>query len=69
MNLLKVIFCRHKDLQFLGNIYGDLIDHCGGNRSAWKCRRCGWVVYKRELNKKSNYSYNFYLTHGKKGRF
>ena len=61
MNIFKVIFCRHKDLEFIGNIYGDLICECSFNRSAWKCKKCGWIVYKPHLVENTRKSYNDYL--------
>jgi hypothetical protein len=62
MNIFKIIFCRHKDLRFIGNIYGDLINECGGKRSAWKCKKCGWLVYKPNLVGNTSKSYNRYLS-------
>ena len=64
MSILKAIFCRHKELHFIGNIYGDLINECGGNRSAWKCKKCGWLVFKPDLVENTAKSFNVYLRIG-----
>ena len=61
MNIFKVLFCRHEDLEFIGNIHGDLIMHCGWNRSAWKCKKCGWIIYKPQLVENTKKTYNDYL--------
>lgn len=49
MNWLRKLFCRHPDLRFVRNIYGDVINECGGKRSVYKCADCGRYVYKNEL--------------------
>lgn len=41
--------CKHKDLEFIDNIYGDEIIRMGGNRSIWKCKGCGKVIFKKYL--------------------
>ena len=61
MGILKMVFCRHKDLEFLGNIHGDLICQCGFKRSAWRCKRCGRLFFKPHLVEGSKKSYNDYL--------
>jgi hypothetical protein len=44
MNLLKRLLCKH-DFEFVRNIYGDEINHVGGRRSWWRCRKCGkWIA-------------------------
>lgn len=49
MWLIKMIFCRHKEIEFRRNIHGDEINHTGGMRSMWKCKRCDKFIYKKEL--------------------
>jgi len=52
MNWVKMLFCRHRNLKFVRNIYGDEIVHSGGfKRSWWKCERCGAMKYKPELHR------------------
>ena len=48
MNLLKRLFCEHK-YEFVRNIYGDEINACGGYRSIWKCKKCGKIEYRKNL--------------------
>ena len=48
-NWLKRLFCRHKKLVHLRNIYGDEINAAGGNRSWWLCVNCGRERLKPEL--------------------
>lgn len=44
MSWLKRLFCKH-DYEFVRNIYGDEINHVGGRRSWWRCRKCGkWIA-------------------------
>ena len=61
----KEFFCRHNDLEFLGNIYGDLIDEVSTyqhiNRSAWKCTKCGKIIFKPIFGDLCHESYNDYL--------
>lgn len=45
MKIVKRIFCHH-EWQFERNIYGDEINHVGGKRSWFMCRKCG----KRRLD-------------------
>ncbi len=40
MEFLQRLFCKH-DFSHLRNIYGDEINMAGGNRSIWKCTKCG----------------------------
>ena len=43
--VLKRLFCKH-DYHFSHNIYGDEINHHGGNRSWHKCYVCGdWKTF------------------------
>lgn len=44
------MLCRHKQWEFVRNIYGDEINHVDGKRSFWKCRECGLVRLKDELH-------------------
>ena len=48
---LKMIFCKHRSLRFVRNIYGDeIIFRCAGRyRSVWVCNRCGSFRDKPEL--------------------
>lgn len=47
--LLRRLFCRHRSVTFVRNIYGAEIEFSGGMRSRWKCDRCGAVKWRREL--------------------
>lgn len=52
MNIKKYfsnLFCSHKKLEFVENIYGDQINIHHRKRSIWKCQRCGKLIYKDEL--------------------
>lgn len=49
LRYLKSLFCRHRNLLFMRNIYGDEIFLAGGRRSIHLCRDCGSSVYRREL--------------------
>jgi len=40
MGWFKQLFCKHK-WKFVRNIYGDEINACNGDRSWWKCEKCG----------------------------
>lgn len=55
--------CDH-DYLFIRNIHGDEINHCGGYRSVWKCKKCGKIKYSYEyhlsLNGQLNKIYNDY---------
>lgn len=55
----------HKDLEFLGNVYGDLIDVVSNgnqiNRSAWRCKKCGKFIFKETFGDVTHESYNSYL--------
>ena len=63
MNILKQIFCRHKEITCITNLHGDLINiyEC---RSLWECKRCKKVIKSKELNKQCKYV-NFHLKEGK----
>lgn len=45
------ILCRHRNLVFVRNIYGDEINWCGGYRSVWQCCDCGRFVWSDKLYK------------------
>ena len=45
----KMITCKHVEVDFVRNIYGDEINFRNGNRSEFKCNRCGRIVYKKDL--------------------
>ena len=48
--LLKQLCCNH-DYGFVRNIYGDeIIFAVNWNRSIWKCKKCGRVKLKSNLN-------------------
>jgi hypothetical protein len=53
VNLLKALFCRHKDLKFWDNVYGDRITHLSTSketcRSLWECQKCGMLVKRPYL--------------------
>lgn len=63
--MFKWLFCRHKDLEFLGNVSGDLIYEVSTirklNRSAWRCKKCGWTIFKECFGDEDHESYNDYL--------
>ena len=40
--------CEH-EYEFVRNIYGDEINLCGGYRSIWKCKKCGKIEYRKNL--------------------
>ena len=47
--LLKQIVCKHENLEFIRNIYGDEINKVNLKyiyRSIWKCKDCGKIIYK-----------------------
>lgn len=53
-NNIKQKFCKHENLKFYRNIYGDEINRRSTNnkiyRSIWICKDCGKVIYKEDLN-------------------
>ena len=63
--ILKELFCSHKYLEFLGNVYGDLIDVVSTqkqiNRSAWRCAKCGKFIFKETFGDMRHESYNEFL--------
>lgn len=50
MNWFKRLFkrCEH-DWEFVRNIYGDEINYCNGDRSWWRCKKCGKLEHRRYL--------------------
>lgn len=50
MGLFKRLFCRHQNLEFVRNLYGDEIVDWGWKRSVWACKRCDAAVGKDELH-------------------
>ena len=48
MKWIKRLFCKH-EYEFLRNIYGDEINWCGGYRSIWRCKKCGALEYRKNL--------------------
>lgn len=46
---LQQLLCRHRQPQFIRNIHGDEINEWGGNRSLWRCTRCGHVFSRPML--------------------
>ena len=48
MNFIKRLFCAH-DWQFVRNIYGDEIYEFGGDRSVWRCSKCGKVESRHQF--------------------
>ena len=49
MNFIKRLCCEH-EYEFVRNIHGDEINWCGGYRSIWRCKKCGNIQYRDELN-------------------
>lgn len=52
---LKQLFCRHKELHCLTNIYGDYINIISTRskiyRSIRQCTKCGKIIYSEKLDK------------------
>lgn len=48
IDFIKSLFCKH-EYEFVRNIHGDEINHMGGKRSIWRCKKCGKFKYKYEL--------------------
>ena len=63
--MLKQLFCKHHNVEFLGNIYGDLIDCVSTfkkiNRSAWRCKDCGKLIFSEYFGHEKRISFNEYL--------
>lgn len=64
-NIFKKLFCKHKSIEFCGNIYGDLIDNYSTlkrvNRSAWRCAECGKMFFDDCFGPISHETFNDYL--------
>lgn len=50
MALLKRLFCRHRNLQIVRNIHGDMIRDHGWKRSLLRCADCQAVLSRDDLN-------------------
>lgn len=50
---IKRLICRHQDLVFVRNIYGDEIIHTGYKRSIWICDTCTKLILKDEIHEPS----------------
>lgn len=48
-NLLSMLFCSHRHIEFVRNIHGDEINERGGKRSLWNCLNCKTSVAKGYL--------------------
>lgn len=46
---IRQVFCLHRRLEFVRNIYGDEINYSGGNRSLWTCLNCHALIGKKNL--------------------
>ena len=46
LQLLKRLFCRHKNLEVVRKIYGDEINAYGGKRWVCDCSDCGARVIR-----------------------
>jgi len=57
IKFIRSLFCRHKSITFIRNIYGDEINHAGGKRSVWMCDGCKWPIYKNTLHRNPNGEY------------
>ena len=52
MGFIQRLFCNHKNIKFIRNIYGDEINHVSLSkvyRSWWECSDCGRHIPKGEL--------------------
>lgn len=50
---IKHFFCKHNNIEFVRNIYGDEINKISTShiyRSAWRCKYCGKILYSGYLN-------------------
>lgn len=47
---VKRLLCSH-EYEFVRNIYGDEINHVGGARSWWRCKKCGKMALGAHLHK------------------
>lgn len=51
------LFCKHKNITFLRNVYGDEINYINA-RSIWVCKDCNRTIRKNELYYKNKYNIN-----------
>ena len=50
MTWFSRLFCRHHDLEFVQNLYGDQIIEWGWKRSIWRCTKCEKRIARDELH-------------------
>lgn len=55
INIIKRLFCKHNNLTFIRNIYGDQINMIGTvdkiSRSEYVCNNCGKRIYEDKIYK------------------
>jgi len=49
IKFLKRMFCKHRNQDFIRNIYGDEIIASGWNRSLWHCKDGGKIIENPRL--------------------
>ena len=54
LTLIRSLFCRHREVRFWANLYGDEINLSGGKRSLWGCAECGKVQARDDLHDDGN---------------
>jgi hypothetical protein len=47
-NFIKGLFCKHIELEFIRNFYGDEIIRSNWKRSKWICKTCKKYIYREE---------------------
>ena len=54
INLLKSLFCLHKNKECITNLHGDVVNMVSTKRhiyrSVWRCTRCGKCFYSEHLD-------------------
>ncbi|MDF3052610.1 MAG: hypothetical protein K0S19_715 [Geminicoccaceae bacterium] len=53
VNFLQWLFCKHPNMQFVRNLYGDELNHASLTtvyRSVWQCADCLMFENRRELH-------------------
>lgn len=50
IKFIRSLLCKHRDVHFVRNVYGDEINTTGGKRSVWRCQRCGGIVLRDLLH-------------------
>lgn len=64
-NIFKKLLCKHENIEFCGNIYGDLIDHYSTsryiNRSAHRCADCGRMFFSESFGTTKHETFDEYL--------